>query len=89
LYNEGGILRLKYVARSLGEPHQAERTTPSGFDRIVTAFGLQKLSDDAYLMLLKQSRARYIARINQLQHEMEQEEAMKERALHTDSSTQS
>jgi hypothetical protein len=89
LYNEVGILRLKYVARSLGEPHPAEQVAPSRFERIVAVFGLQKLSDDAYLTLLKQSRARYIDRINQLQREIEQEEAAKKRAFHTDSSTQS
>jgi len=89
LYNEVGILRLKWVARSLGEFHQAEPVPPSTFERIFAAFGLQKLSDDAYLTLLKQSRARYIARINQLQVEMEREEAKEKRANYTDSNAQS
>ena len=89
MYNEVGIIRLKYVARSLGDSYQGkEDVTASIFERVIATLGFQKLSDETYLKMLKKRRARYMERIDQLQSEIEQDQ-QKQGIEHTSTSADS
>jgi len=88
LYNEFGVQRIKFVSRrylipsqpptpidpDLSEPPASKRPL---FDRMISAIGLNRLSDEEYLAQMREERAAYLRRIASLEAGLEEEKHSK------------
>ena len=86
LYNELGVQRVKFVARtSLNTSPQLPTPLAPGipelpvpkeplFDRMIQAIGLKRLSDEEYLAQMRGERATHLRRIAELEAKLQVDE---------------
>jgi hypothetical protein len=87
LYNEFGVQRLKFISRrytisqhpvpTVSEPVEPPIPKQPLFDRMIHAVGFNKLSDEEYLVQMKEKRATYLRRIAKLEAQLEEEKNSK------------
>ncbi|KAG7449072.1 uncharacterized protein BT62DRAFT_1073604 [Guyanagaster necrorhizus] len=77
-YNELRVTRLKYVSQQSSRPADPGPTQNRWADRRATVmswFGLSKYSDEEFLESMKAQRLQYLARIGELERQLERERA--------------
>jgi len=83
LYNEFGVQRIKFISRRYPIPSQpstpialepSEPPAPKRplLERMISAIGLNKLSDEEYLAQMREERAVYLRRIAELEAQLEE-----------------
>jgi hypothetical protein len=90
LYNEFGVQRIKFISRRYPIPSEPPTRTPIVLeaseppapkqpllDRIIHAMGLNRLSNEEYLVRLREERAAYLRRIADLEAQLEEEKNSK------------
>lgn len=89
LYNEMGVQRLKFISRRYPIPSQpptpstvsgpAEPSVPKKplLDRMIHVIGINRLSDEEYLVQMREKRAAYLRRIENLETQLEEDDSSK------------
>lgn len=79
LYNEFGVQRIKYISQRYSIPSHPptpiKPTVPKQplLDRMIHAIGFNKLSDEEYLVQMKEERAVHLRRIAKLETQLQKD----------------